>query len=66
MSKVNNKDNKKTPTASFKWRGSGVFVANFEHISQLVLLFLLLTLNPDWDLNSSCNFSRGVHPVVQQ
>ena len=27
------------------WRGSGVFIVNFEHISHLVLVFLLLTLN---------------------
>ena len=27
------------------WRHSGVFVVNFEYISHLVLLFLLLTLN---------------------
>ena len=28
-----------------QWRRSGVFIVNFEHISQLVLVFLLLTLN---------------------
>ena len=28
-----------------QWRRSGVFIVNFEHISHLVLLFLLLTLN---------------------
>ena len=28
-----------------KWRRSGVFIGNFEPISQLVLVFLLLTLN---------------------
>ena len=27
------------------WRCSGVFIVNFEHISHLVLVFLLLTLN---------------------
>ena len=27
------------------WRSSGVFIVNFEHISQLVLVILLLTLN---------------------
>ena len=27
------------------WRRSGIFVVNFEHISHLVLVFLLLTLN---------------------
>ena len=35
MFKVNNK----------AWRRSGVFIVNFEHISHLVLVFLLLTLN---------------------
>ena len=28
-----------------QWRRYGVFNVNFEHISQLVLVFLLLTLN---------------------
>ena len=27
------------------WRRSGIFIVNFEHISQLVLVFLLLTLS---------------------
>ena len=27
------------------WRRSGVFIVNFEHISDLFLVFLLLTLN---------------------
>ena len=27
------------------WRHSGVFIVNFEHISHLALVFLLLTLN---------------------
>ena len=27
------------------WRRSGVFIVSFEHISHLVLVFLLLTLN---------------------
>ena len=27
------------------WRCSGVFIVNFEHISHLALVFLLLTLN---------------------
>ena len=35
MFKVNNKDD---------WRGSGVFIVKYEHISDLVLVFLLLTL----------------------
>ena len=34
----------KTPERH-QWRRSGVFVVNFEHISHLVLVFLLLTLN---------------------
>ena len=34
MFKVNNKDTR-----------SGIFIVNFEHISHLVLVFLLLTLN---------------------
>ena len=28
-----------------QWRRSGVFIVNFEHISHLVLVFVLLTLN---------------------
>ena len=37
----------KTPErhASSQWRRSGVFIVNFEHISHVVLVFLLLTLN---------------------
>ena len=27
------------------WRRSGIFIVNFEHISHLLLVFLLLTLN---------------------
>ena len=34
----------KTPERRY-WRRSGVFIVNFEHISDLALLFLLLTLN---------------------
>ena len=34
----------KTPERRY-WRRSGVFIVNFEHISHLVLMFLLLTLN---------------------
>ena len=55
MFKVNNKNprkrcemcsklTKKTPELRLS-RRSGVFIANFEHISHLVLVFLLLTLN---------------------
>ena len=32
-------------TEQRKWRRSGVFKVNLEHISHLVLEFLLLTLN---------------------
>ena len=34
----------KTPERR-QWRRSGVFIVNFEHISHLALVFLLLTLN---------------------
>ena len=36
MFKVNNKN--------IRWRRSGVFIGNFEHISQLFQVFLVLTL----------------------
>ena len=36
--KVNNRNTR-------RWRRSGDFIVNFEHISNLVLVFLLLTLN---------------------
>ena len=38
MFKVNNKDARTTPCRS------GAFIVNFEHISRIVLGFLLLTL----------------------
>ena len=55
MFKVNNRSTRtwceicskliiKTPERRH-WRRSGVFIVNFEHISHLVLVFLLLTLN---------------------
>ena len=34
----------KTPERR-EWRRSRIFIVNFEHISHLVLVFLLLTLN---------------------
>ena len=34
----------KTPERH-QWRRSGIFIVNFQHISHLVLVFLLLTLN---------------------
>ena len=39
MYKVNKKPERR------QWRRSGVFIVNFVHISHLVLVFLLLTLN---------------------
>ena len=69
MFKVNNKDTRttlcskltiKTPERR-QWRRSGVFIVNFEHISHLVLVFLLLTLNMQlpagYGLNNQVNFS---------
>ena len=41
--KVNNRNTK--TRCEIGWRRSGVFIVNFEHISHLVLGFLLLTLN---------------------
>ena len=53
--KVNNRNTRKRCEMYFKltiktperchWHRSGVLIANFEHISHLVLVFLLLTLN---------------------
>ena len=43
-----------------QWRRSGVFIVNFEHISRLILVSLLLILNmlfADWVLAS---FSIGI------
>ena len=40
MFKVNNKD-----TRTRHWRLSGVFNINFDFISHLILVFLLLTVN---------------------
>ena len=50
MLKVNNKDTRTTPlslllTLNIFWCRSGVFIANFEHILHLALVFLLLTLS---------------------
>ena len=44
MLKVNNKDTRTTPERR-QLRRSGVFIVNFERILNLVLVFLLLTLN---------------------
>ena len=40
--KVNNRNIR---TSTSQWRRSDIFIDNFEHISHLVLVFLLLTLN---------------------
>ena len=44
MLKVNNKDTRMTPERR-QLRRSAVFIVNFERISNLVLVFLLSTLN---------------------
>ena len=50
----------KTPERR-KWRRSGVFIVNFEHILQLVLVFLLLNLNMQITAGQrSWLFSRSV------
>ena len=38
MFKVNNRNTR-------KWRRSGIFIVNFENISHLVIVFLLITLS---------------------
>ena len=43
MFKVNNKDT--GTTSRRQWRHSGVFIVNYEHISHLALVFLLLILS---------------------
>ena len=42
--KIKNKDTKTTSLTSF-WRRSGAFIVGFEHISSIVLVFPLLSLN---------------------
>ena len=39
------KDNKIPEQCHWRWRRFGVFIVNFKHISYIVLVFLLLTLN---------------------
>ena len=44
------------------WRHSGVFIVNFEHISRLVLAFLLLTFE---QVNGGCvAYKKGVPHVT--
>ena len=55
MLEVNNKKTRKKREICLKltiktperrqWRRSGVFIVNFEHISQLIIVFLSLTLS---------------------
>ena len=54
MFKVNSEDNRTVPVES-----SGVFIVNFEHISHLVLVFLLLTLNMQLPIGKQ-TITRGV------
>ena len=35
----------KLTSGGYRWHRSGVFIVNFEHISHIVLVFLLLTLS---------------------
>ena len=44
MFKIDNKETRMMPWSP-PWLRSGVFIVNFEHISHLVLVFLLLTLS---------------------
>ena len=43
-----------------QWRGSGVFIVNFEHISHIVLVFSLLTLNKLISADHVISFQRRV------
>ena len=45
MFKVNNTNFRTRTLKRHQWRHSGIFIINFEHISHLLLVFLLLTLN---------------------
>ena len=40
------------------WRRSGIFIVNFEHISHLALVFLLLTLSRKMAAGSECRKIR--------
>ena len=41
-----------------RWRRSGVLIVNFEHISHLVLVFLLLTLSNVTMLKATSHFYK--------
>ena len=43
-----------------QWRCSGIFIVNFEHISYLVLVFLLLTLNMLLPAGASCFCNKAM------
>ena len=58
MCEVCSKLTVKTPERC-QWRLSGVIIVNFEHISHLVLVFLLLTLNM-YLLAGLCTFSLSL------
>ena len=45
MFKVNNTNFRTRTLKRHQWRRSGIFIINFEHISHLLLVFLLLTLS---------------------
>ena len=55
MFKVNDKNTR----TKHHWRRSGVFI-NFEHISHLFLVFLLLILNKQM-LAGQCAFAKGIN-----
>ena len=72
MLKINNRNTRtrcvicskltiKTPE-QYQWCRSGFFIGNFEHISRLILLFLLLTLNRQmptvYDVQIFCDLSK--------
>ena len=45
------------------WDRSGVFIVNFEHITHLFLLFLLLTLNKQMLAGDMCLFT-GLRQLI--
>ena len=52
----------KTPKRR-QWRRSGVFIVNFEHVSHLVLVFLLLTLNMQLPVGLGFLINSSMHNV---
>ena len=45
------------------WRRSGVFIVNFEHISHLALVFLLLILNMYLPAELLVKFAKAIEYV---